>query len=184
MCISVFPLLWLTLQCFPAWTQGPSLGGLFQELTWDLGQDHPLMPYFSVMSLQRILINLLLTYPKKKAFFQMLGWSFVTCYEEPSVFFLTTYPNLLHLIRLPCNFISLILGPWRPSSSTVIMCKPVFYITHLKFTRIIILPCLFVFGMYVQALTPQLCCTFKEIIYNFNSLTILWVSFLVWFFIF
>lgn len=24
---------------------------------------------------------------KKKAFFQMLGWSFVTCYEEPSVFY-------------------------------------------------------------------------------------------------
>lgn len=88
MCISAFPLLWLTLQCFPAWTQGPSLGGLFQELTWDLGQDHPLVPYFPATSLQRILINLLLTYlKKKKAFFQMLGWSFVTCYEEPSVFY-------------------------------------------------------------------------------------------------
>ena len=143
MCISVFPLLWLTLQCFSAWTQGPSLGGLFQELTWDLGQDHPLVPYFPAMSLQRILINLLLPYPKKKkAFFQMLGWSFVTCYEEPSVFFfLTTYPNLLHLIRLPCNFISLILGPWRPSSSTEIMCKPVFF-TSLISNSLALLFCL------------------------------------------
>ena len=47
---------------------------------------------------------------KKKAFFQMLGWSFVTHYEEPSFFFLTAYPNLLHIIRLPCNFISLTHG--------------------------------------------------------------------------
>ena len=38
-----FTLLWLTLEFFPAQSQGPSHSGPSQELTRDLGHDHPLV---------------------------------------------------------------------------------------------------------------------------------------------
>ena len=79
---------------------------------------------------------------KKKSFFSNVGVEFCNMlWRAQCFFFLTTYPNLLHLIRLPCNFISLILGPWRPSSSTEIMCKPVFF-TSLISNSLALLFCL------------------------------------------
>ena len=47
MCISAFTLLWLTLEFFPAWSQGPSLSSPSQELAQDLGHDHPLTPHLA-----------------------------------------------------------------------------------------------------------------------------------------
>ena len=62
-CVSLLSLYYdLFLNCFPVWSQGPLLGNLSQRLTWDLGRDHSLVPHFPTTSLQRILINLLLTY--------------------------------------------------------------------------------------------------------------------------
>ena len=39
-----FTLLWLALEFFPMRDQGPSLGGLSQELARDLGHDHSFAP--------------------------------------------------------------------------------------------------------------------------------------------
>ena len=54
MCLSLnkptFCLLWLSLESFPAWSQGPSLGSLSKGLTQDLGRDPPFGPHFSCNS--------------------------------------------------------------------------------------------------------------------------------------
>ena len=47
MCISLNKSLWFAFEFFPKGSQGTSLGGLSQGLTWDLGHDHPLCVLFS-----------------------------------------------------------------------------------------------------------------------------------------
>ena len=46
-------LLWLTVEFFPAWNQGPTLGGQSQGLTQVLGYDSPPMPLFFLQQYER-----------------------------------------------------------------------------------------------------------------------------------
>ena len=62
---SLLSLFSHVLAFFSVRSQGPSLGGPSQELPQDRGHEPPLVLHFPAISLQRILINLLLTYKKR-----------------------------------------------------------------------------------------------------------------------
>ena len=70
MFISVFTLLCLTLEFFPAWSQGPSSP---KNSPQTQGHGHPFVPHLLATSLQRILINLLFAYQKERKW-QILWW--------------------------------------------------------------------------------------------------------------
>ena len=49
-----FSLLWLPLEFFPVWSQGPLLGSLPQGLTRDLGHDNNYMPKITLNNLDKM----------------------------------------------------------------------------------------------------------------------------------